>query len=156
MGDRRSRRQCTSLVLLDRALRRRIGADASFALAREAVRAGALPFLEAMIPRVSADELGELAQALVERFFNADGEAAVDPSGEAFTYTVRRCRFVELLAAADASHLAPLFCEADNLFFDGGRRGVRLERSETLASGGRRCDFRFTIAEAATDEAPEV
>ena len=82
LRDRRSRRQCTSLVLLDRALRRRIGAD--------------------------------------------------------------------------ASHLAPLFCEADNLFFDGGRRGVRLERSETLASGGRRCDFRFTIAEAATDEAPEV
>lgn len=140
--DRLSRRQCGDLILLDRVVRRTSDAETAMAVARAAVLAGAVPFLDAMLPDAGLDELAQLGPTIVEGFFNAEGEASVE--GDDFCFEVRTCRFVELLGAADARHLAPLFCEADNIYFDGKRKLITLRRTQTLAKGGDHCDFRFS------------
>ncbi|MCA9718201.1 MAG: L-2-amino-thiazoline-4-carboxylic acid hydrolase [Myxococcales bacterium] len=144
--DRLSRRQCGDLVLLDRAVRALGDAAAAERVTRAAVLAGAVPFLDAMIPDVPVDRLRELAERLSSRFFNAEGETRIE-GARAFVFEVRRCRFVELLAAVDAAHLTPLFCEADNAFFGGGHRPVTLRRETTIAGGAPTCRFEFTARE---------
>lgn len=153
--DRLSRRQCGGLVLLDRAVRELVGEAAARELSRVAVLSGAVPFLDAMIPDVPARRLGELAHGLAARFFNAEGDTTFAEGREdAFLFEVRRCRFVELLAAVDASHLTPLFCEADNAFFGGGHRPVTLSRDRTIAGGATTCQFHFTVAPDADQPPP--
>jgi len=142
--DRLSRRQCADLILLDRALRSVAGRDVAMSLVREAVLAGAPPFLEAMIPDLTPLGLADEASGLAERFFNAEGESRLVDDHH-FRFEVRRCRFVELLAHARATHLGPLFCEADLSFFDGAHRPITLSRTRTLISGGPSCDFHFTL-----------
>jgi predicted ArsR family transcriptional regulator len=143
--DRLCRRQLGDLVLLDRAVASLIGAAAAREIAREAVLAGALPFLDALIPPLPAARLAEAAEALTRCFFNAEGRA-VHERPDRFQFHVSRCRFVELLGRVGAAHLAPLFCEADRAFFDSGARPLTLTRTRTLAEGADSCDFQFTVA----------
>lgn len=141
--ERLSRLQCGDIVLLDRAVRGVAGAGAGLEVSRRAVLAGGAPFLDAMIPPLPDGGLGAFAQTVAARFFNAEGEAAADESARTFSFTVTRCRFVELLHAVDAAHLAPLFCEVDDAYFETGK--IALERTSTLAGGGACCDFRFRL-----------
>jgi len=142
--DRLSRRQIGDLVLLDRAVTQLAGAGVACEIARQAVLAGALPFLDALIPPLPAARLAEAAEALVRCFFNAEGRTA-QTGANTFRFDVTRCRFVELLGRVGAAHLAPLFCEADRAFFDGGTRPLRLSRTRTLAGGSPTCDFEFAV-----------
>ncbi len=143
--DRLSRRQAAGVVLLDRALRSLAPPEIAREVVREAVMAGALPFLESMVPLMAPERLAEQAEELAGRFFNAEGAAELE-SATAFRFDVTCCRFVDLLGAIHESHLAPLFCEADQTFFDGVRRKVVLTRTRTLATGGTTCDFRFRVS----------
>ncbi len=143
--DRLSRRQCADVVLLERAIKAVAGQDAALAVVRDAVLAGAVPFMDAMLPDLLPRDLAQQAPKLAQSMFNAEGQGQLTEQGE-FVFEVQQCRFVELLGAVDAAHLAPLFCEADDVFFDGVRRPVVLHRSQTLATGGRCCDFRFSPA----------
>jgi hypothetical protein len=141
--DRLSRRQVADLVLLDRAIRSRYSDEKAMAVCRALTLAGGAVFLDAIIPHVAPDKLGDMAGSLIGEFFNAEGRSTlVDAS--TFRFDVTRCRFVDLLAKVDASHLVPLFCEVDSGFFDGKRRPVLLQRTQTLATGGSHCDFTFT------------
>jgi hypothetical protein len=140
--ERLSRRQCADLVLLDRALREVIDPATALQVCSAVTRAGAMAFLERMIPPLAGGEMAALAAGIARLFFNVEGEA--HPSGaSSFVFEVRRCRFVELLAAVGAPHLAPLLCEVDEVFFASGRRPIRLTRTQTLARGGHYCDFHF-------------
>jgi hypothetical protein len=142
--ERKTRAQAADLVLLDRALREVTGDDAlALALCRDAVVAGGLRFLSAMIPPLPATGLGTFATELAGRFFNAEGDARADADDQSFDFTVRRCLFVELLGAVDASHLAPLFCSVDEVYFARDDQPLRLTRTKTLATGGDCCDFHF-------------
>jgi hypothetical protein len=154
--ERLSRRQCGDLVLIFRALTERAGGEVAVEVARATMLAAAPAFLEAMVPPLSAVALAERAPELAASFFNAEGQGRRD--GDAYLFDVRRCLFVELLAAVDASELAPLFCEVDELFFDGRRRPLVLKRSGTLARGQRICDFRFEPvgADASDPAAPQT
>jgi hypothetical protein len=145
--DKLSRRQCGDVVLLYRAITA-VSANEALALAicRDAVLSGGLPFLEAMIPPLPETGLGAFAKEIVGRFFNAEGETEANDAAKTFSLTVRRCRFVELLEAVGEAQLMPLFCAVDHAFFGEGHRPVRLERTQTLAGGGDRCDFRFSVA----------
>jgi hypothetical protein len=142
-----SRRQCGDLVLLDRALRELDHTELATSLCREAVMAGAIPFLDTMIPAFSVEQLATVAESLVSQFFNAEGHAFWG-SDQQFRFQVHRCWFVELLRSANADHLAPLFCEADSVFFGGNHRPVQLLRTTTLATGGSGCDFRFVARQS--------
>jgi len=143
--DRISRRQIGDVVLLDRAVTALAGADVAREIAREAILAGALPFLDALIPSLPAVRLAEAAEALTRCFFNAEGRT-LQAGDDSFRFEVSRCRFVELLGRVGAAHLAPLFCEADRAFFDSRSRPIRLTRTRTLADGAASCDFQFTLA----------
>lgn len=50
------------------------------------------------------------------------------------------CRYASLLGV---EALMPTFCESDFATY-GGLPGIRFERTQTLGTGGDRCDFRFT------------
>lgn len=146
--DRLSRRQCGDVVLLYRAISA-VSGDEELALSicSDAVVAGGLPFLDAMIPPLPETKLGAFAREVAGRFFNAEGDAEADDARRTFSLTVRRCRFVDLLTAVGEPQLMPLFCAVDDAFFGEGHRPVRLERTQTLASGGPCCDFRFSVVE---------
>ena len=62
------------------------------------------------------------------------------------------CGVVKYLARESASELAPYLCWIDYPML--AAMGVRLDRTETLAQGGQRCDFRFSRREPA-DVEPE-
>lgn len=143
--DRLSRRQARDLILLYRALRGETSAAAALELCREVVIAAAVPFMATLVPARRSAALRSMVPQLVRRFFNVEARLVVDDSGEGFD--VVRCRFVELLHAIGCPELAPLFCAADVAFFDGLRRPVVLRRSDTLAAGASRCDFRFVPTE---------
>lgn len=138
--DRLSRRQCADVILLDRLLTPALGPEQTRAILRQIVVEGGVRFLDQMVPDLSPEQLRDQASSLAGRFFNAEGTVRAGDDGVSFD--VSRCRFVELTRAADASHLAPLFCEVDASFF-GQHRPIKLERTRTLASDGKPCDFRF-------------
>ncbi len=49
------------------------------------------------------------------------------------------CKYAELLRCRE---LMPLFCESDFATY-GNLPGIQFERTETLGTGGKRCDFKF-------------
>jgi hypothetical protein len=141
--DRISRLQAGDVVLLHRAVAALAGEATALEVSREAVLAGAVPFLDALIPRLPGAGLAASAHELTRSFFNAEGNT-FQSDQNTFHFEVSRCRFVELLNSVGAPQLAPLFCEADRAFFDSGARPIELHRTQTLANGGANCDFRFT------------
>lgn len=145
--DRLSREQVGPLVLVVRAVRKRRGADAALRVGRAVARAGAMGFLDRMVPEHDRATLRlrpeALANELLGRFFNAEG--TVRRQGDEAAIDVTACHFVELLSRIGEAKLAPLMCEADLSFFDGKRRLIRLVRTQTLAEGAPRCDFVFRL-----------
>lgn len=85
-----------------------------------------------------------LARRVFARLGNV-AAATVGSTDTALHLDVTACRFVALLRQLDRPHLAPLFCEADSVFFEALEAPVSLTRTTTLAGGGPRCDFRFHL-----------
>jgi len=145
-----SRRQLGSAVLLERALRKSMGRERARKIVSDIVLAASVDFLGRNVPKLNRVSILEMSDADRERFlsginvkfFNADAEMEMNGE-ESLLWTIRRCRFVELLDAIGERDMAPVFCEGDRVFFDEHQPDVRLERSQTLASGGSCCDFRF-------------
>ena len=120
--------------------------SSAMGVARDAVLEGGVVFLDAMLPKADVDTLKQMGPQLADGFFNAEGVTALE--GEEFRFTVSRCRFVELLDAANAAHLKPLFCEVDNAYFERDQSLITLRRDRTLAAGDAACEFRFRASVA--------
>lgn len=101
--------------------------------------------------RASPQARETVARAVFARLGNIFA-ADVDSTARTLSFDVRRCRFVELCAQVGQPDLAPLFCAADERFFQGAGAPVSLERTRTLATGAACCDFRFSLH--APEEAP--
>lgn len=147
-----ARRQFAPVVLLDDALRIDLGLseDEAVAVLREVVGASGAAFLGALFPELDpvawlhAPEVAR--EALVRRTFRRFGniaEATVQVGPAEVGFDVLRCRFHSYCQALDRLHLAPLFCHADAVFFEGDDAPYRLERPTTLAGGGSCCAFRI-------------
>jgi hypothetical protein len=140
-------------VLLLRALRDRVGAEAARAITGEAVAAGAIAFLRAALGPLRRAEIAALDDA-GRRAFAADRAARFpnvtlawdEVSPDRVAFTVTRCRLVELVAHAGHPELAPLFCAGDAAWFGGVEPGVLLDRPETIAAGGAACRFSLRFA----------
>jgi hypothetical protein len=67
----------------------------------------------------------------------------VEGDGDAFDWGVdyTECGIVKFLHSQGADELAPYLCLLDYALF--GALGIELKRTQTLAEGGERCDFRF-------------
>lgn len=71
--------------------------------------------------------------------------AGADGRGSAFGVDYSECGIVKYLDREGASELAPYLCWID--YPMAAAAHVRLDRTETLAQGGQRCDFRFSRRE---------
>ncbi|MFK7986218.1 MAG: L-2-amino-thiazoline-4-carboxylic acid hydrolase [Sandaracinaceae bacterium] len=146
------RHQLRAAVRLDDALRSVSGlrAPERREVLRDVIAETGSRFIEANVPMPATEtwvaasnaDRARYANAVVARFFNAD-TSALDAGPRHFSFDVGACRFVQLCAALGRPSLAPLFCEADAVFFERPESPLRLVRTETLANGGARCDFRF-------------
>jgi hypothetical protein len=67
----------------------------------------------------------------------------VDGDGQTFEWGVDylECGIVKFLHSQEADELAPYLCLLDYALL--GALGIKLIRTQTLANGDERCDFRF-------------
>jgi len=86
-----------------------------------------------------------LLEGLLSRFFNMQAQPLDDPGDHDLGFDVTSCHFVRLTSELGRSELAPVFCAADEVFFGRPESPLRLDRPETLASGGTRCAFRLRV-----------
>ena len=148
------RHQLRAVVRIDDALRGAAGLDeeARRAVLLDLVGETGARFIGANVPMPEPaawaaapdEERARFAGAVVQRFFNAD-VAELDAGEEHFAFDVTACRFAQLCGALGRPYLAPLFCDADAVFFERPDARLKLARTETIAGGGGRCDFRFRI-----------
>lgn len=54
-----------------------------------------------------------------------------------------KCPYVKYAIIFNAAELIPIFCESDFATY-GGLSGIAFNRTETLGTGGSKCDFRFS------------
>lgn len=130
--------------------------------ARDVDPAGAWAICEAAT-RARFDGMGRLERAAASRGMfsfvmqalarSLDARSRVAPvggwiarfiaaAGDGYGVDYQRCAIHDLALRAGAGDFAPFICNADAIGSE--IFGWGLTRSETLAQGGRRCDFRFT------------
>ena len=85
-------------------------------------------------------------QETMSRFLNAETSAVSTPE-DVFGFNVSHCHFAALAHALERDYLAPLFCQADSLYFNQPEVLVQLNRKETIAQGHEKCTFRFEFQE---------
>jgi hypothetical protein len=149
-----TRRQLGPVILLDETLREDLGLspDEARPILADLIAEVGTQLLARRFPRIdpaawaSADAPAResIARGVFARLGNVF-QADVRTSDQDMAIDVRRCRFAELCRQLDKGHLAPLFCAADERFFATTETSVTFERTQTLASGGSHCDFRFQI-----------
>jgi hypothetical protein len=58
-------------------------------------------------------------------------------------FTMTSCVYCDVLKMHAAFELAPVFCEGDQVTYGGLEPVILFRRTETLAGGGKCCDFRY-------------
>lgn len=87
-----------------------------------------------------ASQDGENPGDFVYRFVDGEANDAEEPYTFGIDYT--ECGFCSVCRAAGDEDLLPNICAMDQESYE--IRGIKLERTTTLASGARRCNFRFS------------
>lgn len=114
----------------------------------------AVAFLKFNIPRISkrkwkpkslTKKLSKLRK-LAARFFNAETESEVISDDE-MLITITGCHFATYAHQLGVPELGPIFCAADQYYFDHFQPDIKFERTQTLAIDGKPCDFRFKWAD---------
>jgi hypothetical protein len=96
--------------------------------------------------RFSRAERMAFVESAVGKFFNARAED-LQVGDESLGFNVTRCQFAELSRQLGRPGMAAAFCQADTVRFAQPDSLVHLGRTQTLASGGGYCDFRFDYAQ---------
>lgn len=98
---------------------------------------------ESLVQHGQQDRVDVFAR-LVSRFDNVIGKLTND-GNDRFDLTVNQCYFSQYSHQLGYSQLAPVFCKADQEYFDQFQPCVDLVRTKTLAQDGKACDFSFRI-----------
>lgn len=81
--------------------------------------------------------------------WTADDALTIDvkeASPDRLSYDVTRCRYAETYKEMGLAEIGALLsCNRDAAFCEGYNPAMRLERTETIMAGGRRCDFRYRL-----------
>jgi hypothetical protein len=96
------------------------------------------------LSRLSQRQSKRQAVLSLQRRYPADWvRIHVDGDGQAFEWGVDylECGIVKFLCSQGADELAPYLCLTDYALF--GALGIELTRTQTLAEGYEKCDFRF-------------
>lgn len=151
--ERQSRIEIGEAVLLYRALCARMPREAALEVVRAVIREAAFISFDYLLSPMSPSDLANLDDAErhqlvaenIARFPNADAEIE-EAAPERVAFTVTHCRFPALVAQLGHPELAPLFCSADEAYFE-ERLGVRFSRPQTIAEGAPTCPFRLEALE---------
>ncbi len=60
-----------------------------------------------------------------------------------FGFHIRRCLYFDILREAGKPELGPILCEYDTILAQAIQDWIRFTRRETIATGDKRCDFRY-------------
>lgn len=63
--------------------------------------------------------------------------------GNQFGFDIHRCLYFEILQRNGHPELGTILCEYDHIFAQVMEKWVEFKRTETIAEGAERCDFRF-------------
>ncbi|MAF64501.1 MAG: hypothetical protein CMJ84_02415 [Planctomycetes bacterium] len=151
--ERLTRRQLRGLFLLDDVLERELDLPVAerLALLKPIVGEAGARFI-AQGAKISAarwraatdaERRGDAVKAMAH-FPNARTVLRL-ATEDALEFDVTYCRLAEACLDTGREHLAPLFCHADALYFDGRGGRPSLEREETIAAGDPRCAFRLHL-----------
>lgn len=111
--------------------------DTGAAMAREQGGANDLAAYAALLPRWQQDDA--LAMEFIER------------SASRLDFNVTRCRYAEMYRELGIPELGALLsCNRDGEFCRGYNPAIRMERTQTIMQGAPHCDFRYSLAPAAT------
>ena len=149
-NDALSRRQLGTAVLLERNLRNVATPERAREITAAIVHAASLVFLKNNVPVIRKKELLAMTpsrqkrylRGIADKFFNADADLTLEGDTR-LLFTVRCCRFVELIESIGEPGMATLFCEGDRDFFANHQPEIIFERPEKLSDGGQICDFQF-------------
>ncbi|MHA1943496.1 MAG: L-2-amino-thiazoline-4-carboxylic acid hydrolase [Candidatus Thorarchaeota archaeon] len=67
----------------------------------------------------------------------------VDQDTGCYGFDIRRCLYFDILREAGKPELGPILCEYDSILSDSVSKWIVFTRLETIASGDKRCDFRY-------------
>ncbi|MGY5873543.1 MAG: L-2-amino-thiazoline-4-carboxylic acid hydrolase [Candidatus Thorarchaeota archaeon] len=67
----------------------------------------------------------------------------VETDENCYGFDIKRCLYFELLDNAGRPELGPILCEYDNILASTINKWVSFKRQETIASGDKRCTFRY-------------
>ncbi len=151
--ERLVRHQLRAAVSLDMALERALSMfeEDRLELLLAVISETGARFIQSFLPlpdmndwhEASRTEREAYIEGAVGAFFNAEVDA-IHAEDEQLGFDVGQCRFVQLTHQLGRPHLAAMFCAADSVFFEREDSPVHLERTGTLATGEKRCDFRFS------------
>jgi len=127
---------------------------ASFSELKEIV----ISIYHAMLDQYFKDEVGKLEQA--EDSWNAFVEWArkgnemnynndyfqleeIAQSEDCFGFDIRKCFYFDILREAGKPELGPILCDYDYIFAGFADNWIQFTRHETIATGDKRCTFRF-------------
>ena len=67
----------------------------------------------------------------------------VHKNDKEFGFDIQRCLYFDILREAGRPELGPILCEYDSILASAVDTWIRFTRHETIASGDRRCTFRY-------------
>ena len=150
--EQESRKQIAPAILVYQRLSRQHDQAKALEITRKVVIASGRAFLSTVLESLDIDHLSSLApeqreaylRPLLDPIPNAIYSLQFDDQQRVY-FTVQACHFAQLCTQLKASELAPLFCEVDDYFFRHDLPQVDLERSTTIAHGGKQCPFVLSL-----------
>ena len=133
---------------LYRELLERLGEEVARDIVAGAMRKGAIAHGE-----ICRTDLGRMPdfkdfEAILPAW-TADDALTIDvkeASPDRLSYDVTRCRYAETYKEMGLAEIGALLsCNRDAAFCEGYNPAMKLERTETIMAGGRRCDFRYRL-----------
>jgi hypothetical protein len=67
----------------------------------------------------------------------------VDQEVECFGFDIQKCLYFDILREAGKPELGPILCDYDSILADAFESWIHFTRHETIASGDKRCNFRY-------------
>jgi hypothetical protein len=152
--DRESRALIGEAILLYRELKAILSPSEAERVVRIVIRESAVTQLKNLVPVICACEVSKLSLEeqrkaftdIVDQFPNADYRMEKTVEGE-YSYTITRCRLVELIEACGHPELRDAFCAGDGLFFERHQPEVSFNRPTTIGGGDEGCLFKFILKE---------
>jgi hypothetical protein len=69
--------------------------------------------------------------------------AVIHDDSKQFGFDINRCLYYEIFTKNGRPDLGPLLCDYDHILAGNVEKWVRFERTETIADGDSRCNFRY-------------